>query len=254
MRSILRAFGFLSVLPLGRFAQFDTPQIPAMLAVFPITGACLGAALGLIWHFMLLVLDPRVAAALTVCAWEFLTRGLHLDGLADCADGLGGGYDPDARLRIMKDSRVGVFGSAAIFGTFLVKYSALTSLALKPGLEPGSAFDQVLLLALVFAAARFAMLCGMCGARYARPEGGLGRDFIASARLWTLAVGVVIPLVIAIFCGRERGLLALAASVIIAIVLRALFNLALSGQTGDTLGAMVESAEMTALATLAIHL
>lgn len=251
MRSLTRALGFLSIAPMGNLAHFETGQIPLMLAAFPLAGAILGAALGAFWHVLNLFLDAQLSAAITVCAWATLTRGFHLDGLADCADGLGGGFTPEARLKIMKDPHIGAFGTIAIVGVLLVKYSALTALPAHPlpfaFPEQGKLIRGVVWFALIVSAARFGMLCGMVGARYARADGGLGKDFFPAAKPWVLLAAAPVPLALALLCGRERGLIVVAVPVAIALLFRLLVNRMLRGLTGDTLGAMVELGELGAL-------
>src|SRR5207244_542235 len=94
---------------------------------FPVVGVVLGAALaagdrGLSWLF-----PPILAALLTLTAWKLLTGGLHLDGLADCLDGLMG-RDREHRLSIMRDSRIGVFGAVGLILILLLELTALAGL------------------------------------------------------------------------------------------------------------------------------
>ncbi|HEY3323265.1 MAG TPA: adenosylcobinamide-GDP ribazoletransferase [Planctomycetota bacterium] len=283
MRSVARSLAFLSVLPFGRLGHFESRDIPAMVAVFPLAGAVLGALLGLIFHGLLLTFQPAVACALTVCIWVGLTRSLHLDGLADCVDGLGGSYTREGRLKIMKDPHIGTFGVVAVVCALLLKYSALTVLANSAALSAtaaslaslegllGSLGDpsasgaapslpavlaqqatadlphRVLMLALVCSTARLSILIVSFRSTYARAEGGLGRDFVAAASAWSLAAGALIPLALAIAVGWVRGLPALAAGITSALAVRYLFTRALGGQTGDTLGASVELSEIAGL-------
>ena len=260
MRPLTRALGFLSVLPFGKLANFERGHLPAMLAAFPLAGAILGALLGAFWHVLLQVMDARPAAAVCVCAWAAMTRAFHLDGLADCADGLGGSYSPAGRLKIMKDPHIGVFGTAALFGAMLIKYSALESLAMgirAPliflGTDLGLAGRRMLLLALIFSASRLGLLCGACQAKYARAEGGLGKEFIDAVKPGVLLIGAVVPLALVFAWGFELGLCVLFAPLLVALLLRLLFGRALGGQTGDTLGATVELGEMAALLAVCLR-
>jgi adenosylcobinamide-GDP ribazoletransferase len=255
MRPLLRALGFLSVLPLGRLAHFEKENIPAALAAFPLAGALLGALLGLAWHGAAIIFPEHIAAAALVLAWVLLTRAFHLDGLADCADGLGGGYAQERRLQIMKDPHIGVFGAAAIMCALLLKAACL--LDLKP-LQPlvlmplcPVVLQRVLTLAMVLSAARFTVLIGACGARYARaPEPGLGREFIVAARVWVVLAGCLAPVMLAFVLGGAVAWVVLAGVVLAALLLRFVFARAIGGQTGDTLGATVEVGEAVALLIL----
>jgi len=254
MRSLARALGFLSVLPAGKLGEFETAHLPAMLAAFPLAGALIGALLGLIWCGLSMSLDASLAAALTVCFWVLLTRGLHLDGLADCADGLGGSYTPEGRLKIMKDPHVGVFGTAAIGMSLLIKYAALLSLAsreLSPIVHWNTPWSEVinrmLLLATIFSVSRFCVLCVSYRAHYARAGGGMGEQFIVAVHEWVLMAGVVVPACLSSLWGLERGARLFFCPVLAALLLRILFQRALNGQTGDTLGATVEAGEFAGL-------
>ena len=247
------------MLPLGRLAHFETRDIPAMLAAFPLAGAIMGACVGACWHGLLQVLPFDFATALTVCIWVLLTRALHLDGLADCADGLGGSYTREGRLKIMKDPHTGAFGVVAIVCVLLVKYAALHGYSVTDIFQfrrmrvqgEDELQRRVLLLAMVMCVSRFGILAAACGSDYARaPESGLGKDFIASARIWVLLAGSVVPLALGVFAFEKHGLIAVAAIFSTAMLLKFLFRRMLGGQTGDTLGATVEICEIVALALL----
>ena len=118
-------------MPLGSLAHFEVVNIPALLAMFPLAGLFLGGMLGVFWIGLLQIFGTQLSAALLVAAWALLTRGLHLDGLSDCADGIGGAYTAQRRLEIMKDPHVGVFGTVAIVCTLLLKYSLLSALTFR---------------------------------------------------------------------------------------------------------------------------
>src|SRR5262245_47697291 len=106
--------------------------------VFPLIGAAIGAAVALVQLALLKVgVPPLAAAALALGAGALLTGGLHEDGLADLADGFGGGRDKAAKLEIMRDSRLGTFGALALLVSFTAKVAVLAALpasVLLPGL------------------------------------------------------------------------------------------------------------------------
>jgi len=233
-----------------------------MLAAFPLAGALLGAVLGLLWRLFAGTFNPQMSAALVVAAWVLLTRGFHLDGLADCADGIGGSYTREGRLKIMKDPHIGAFGTIAIVCALLMKFAVLSSFALTVPHSPfawwsdntNSWSECMLFTALILSSARLGILVGACGAHYARdPESGLGRDFIAGARPWTLLGGAIVPLAMGAVWAGANGFIVVLAPVLTALFLRRLFQNKLGGQTGDTLGATVELGEIAAiLAAVAI--
>lgn len=90
---------------------------------FPVVGLCYGLSYSLI---ALLPLPPAVCASLVLAFAAWATRGFHYDGLMDTADGFGGGWTPERRLEIMKDSHVGSFGVLALAVVLLVQFSTLT--------------------------------------------------------------------------------------------------------------------------------
>ena len=97
-------------------------------AAFPVVGLLIGLMTSLMVLALQAVMPPLLLAAWACAFMTLITRGFHLDGLADLADGLGGGYTPARRLEIMKDSATGAFGSLALVLAILLKASAIYSL------------------------------------------------------------------------------------------------------------------------------
>jgi adenosylcobinamide-GDP ribazoletransferase len=163
-----------------------------------------------------------------------LTGGLHLDGLADCSDGLLASTTVERRLEIMKDPRLGTFGGIGLILVLLLKAAVLSSLT------PQSA------LGILFAAslARWCILpAGLLP--LARPS-GMGADFKAGFRNWFIAAGAVIPLAISTLLGA-RGLISLAAGLISAALVLRLAKSRINGITGDVFGMTVEVVEVISL-------
>src|SRR5262245_39999033 len=128
------SFGFLTRLPMP-VGLSSSPLSEAMRA-FPLVGAVVGGAAGLLLTGLAATGLPGLAASgRTLAAVALLTGGLHEDGLADMADGFGGGSDRESRLAIMRDSRIGTFGVMALFLGLFVKAACLA------GLAQGSATD-----------------------------------------------------------------------------------------------------------------
>ncbi|MCB5182097.1 adenosylcobinamide-GDP ribazoletransferase, partial [Streptomyces antimicrobicus] len=119
------AFGTLTVLPV-RLTRWDRPAARAGMLCAPVAGLVVGlAAAALGTALLLLDAGPLLAAVATVCVPAALTRGLHLDGLADTADGLGSGKPAEAALRIMKQSDIGPFGVLVLLLALLLQVAAL---------------------------------------------------------------------------------------------------------------------------------
>src|SRR3974390_2223771 len=98
--------------------------------VFPLVGAAIGAAIGVVFLALISVgIPPLAAAALALAVSALLTGALHEDGLGDVGDGFGGGRDRAAKLAIMRDSRLGTYGALTVLVAFVVKAAALEALA-----------------------------------------------------------------------------------------------------------------------------
>ncbi|NQW17068.1 MAG: adenosylcobinamide-GDP ribazoletransferase [Chloroflexi bacterium] len=128
MSSFIAAVRFLTVVPIGG-SRADNPRAVATSpAFFPIVGLAIGLALGVLDLGLAQVLPGNVGAAIVVAAMIAVTGALHLDGLADAADGLFGGKTAERRRAIMKDPAVGVFGASAVGAVLLIKWTAISEL------------------------------------------------------------------------------------------------------------------------------
>jgi adenosylcobinamide-GDP ribazoletransferase len=222
------ALEFLTVLRLRHAAAYDGPTLGVSLGWFPLVGLGIGALLAALdWVAGLALAPPAVAALLAACP-ALITRGLHLDGLADSADGLFGGHTPERRLAIMKDSRTGSFGATGIALVLLLQYAALLSLS-------GPARWAVLLL--VPALARAAMVVAVALFPYARPE-GLGRLYHAHARPGPLLAAAGTSALLALALLGAGGLVLWLVAGGLALLLGRFASARLGGLTGDIYGAV----------------
>ena len=221
------AFSFLTILPVGRIEEEITPEkLQRSAAFFPLVGWLIGLFLVcLAWISGWAGATPMISGVLLVIFDAFLTRGLHLDGVADFLDGLGGA-DREQRLSIMKDSTVGVFGVVGLVLSLFLKIFC-TAAILENVLFP-------LPIIIVPAAARWAMVLLAFAGRYPR-EAGTGHAFVGQIRKQDLAVGglVLLP---AFFFGLH-GIVTVAAALLPALWLHKKAKQALGGVTGDVLGA-----------------
>src|SRR5690348_17265076 len=127
-------FIFLTRLPLVHQTPIAKGVLSQALWTAPIVGVVIGlVGAGVYWLVQALHLPPWPAAALAVAATLIITGALHEDGLADVADGFGGGATPERKLEIMRDSRIGTFGVCALILSFMLRVGALTNLG-DPGL------------------------------------------------------------------------------------------------------------------------
>ena len=134
MTSLLTAFQFLTTFPAVIRRAFTAQELGRAVGFFPIVGLALGGVLYGLEVGLGLIFPAQVVAVFVLAAWLLLTRALHFDGFLDSCDGLFGGFTPERRLEIMRDSRVGAFGVAGGGLLLLAKYAAILSLPNLSGL------------------------------------------------------------------------------------------------------------------------
>jgi adenosylcobinamide-GDP ribazoletransferase len=208
---------------------------PRTLAWFPFAGAALGLVLGAVWWGAERVWPAAVAAAIVVAADLALTGLLHVDGLADSADGLLPHLDPARRLEVMAAPDVGAFGVAAVVAVLLLRWAALATTAPSP-----------LLLGGLWCASRTAMAVAARKVPYARP-GGLASAFLGGRTLSTALIGAVLATGLAFAGPGLAGIAAVAGVVAGAAGVVALARRRIGGFTGDVLGASGMVGETTGL-------
>jgi adenosylcobinamide-GDP ribazoletransferase len=230
---------FLTRLRYGPAMPVDGAAIAQAAWAFPIAGilvGLIGAVVYLLAHR--LGLPPWPSAALSVAATMAVTGCLHEDGLADTADGFGGGRTRELKLEIMRDSRIGAYGVCALVLSILLRVSALASLA-----------DTSLVMAALIAAhgaARATLPVFMYFVPPARHE-GLSASAGQPPRDSVIAAAVLGILIVALCLGP---LLAIAALILLVAVIALLAWLSLAqidGQTGDVLGAVEQISEIAIL-------
>ncbi|OLZ69273.1 adenosylcobinamide-GDP ribazoletransferase [Streptomyces sp. IMTB 2501] len=246
------AFGTLTVLPV-RVRRWDRGAARAGMLTAPVAGLVVGvcaAGLGLL--LLLLGAGPLLAAVGSVAVPAALTRGLHLDGLADTADGLGSGKPAEDALRIMKQSDIGPFGVITLVLVLLAQVAVLAQLY-------GDSWGRGALAAVVSAAAaRLALtLAARTGVPAARPE-GLGAAVAGVVPLpGALAMAAAVTIGAAAWgaalgpYGALRAAAAVPLSLATAELLLRRCVRRFGGVTGDVFGALEETAATAALVVLA---
>lgn len=199
----------------------------------------MGALAGTVAYIAAPTLGASVAGALAVAVLVVITGALHLDGLADCADGLGVRGDRQRRLAVMRDSAIGTFGALALLLWLVLVVESLADL------DRGQS-----LRALVVAAStgRWAALLHARLTRPARTD-GLGVSFAITAFALAIATATAVAVAV-LLLGARDGAAALVGALIAALLVTAWSRSALGGRTGDTLGASVTLAEVAVLLTL----
>ncbi|QFU75644.1 adenosylcobinamide-GDP ribazoletransferase [Halioglobus maricola] len=127
LRAIATAFSFLTRIPMPAFA-WSEQSFRQSTAYFPLVGLVIGALAAIVFCASLALWPQPIAAVIALGTAIALTGAFHEDGLADSADGLGGGWTVEDKLRIMKDSRIGTYGSAALFLALALKLAGLATI------------------------------------------------------------------------------------------------------------------------------
>ena len=240
MLGLVRAVRYLTIVPVR---EPDTPP-PAALGRaagwFPVVGAGIGLLLIAVNYWVSRRFPALLAALLTVTVWKIITGGLHLDGLADCLDGLGG-RTPEQRRAIMSDSRIGSFGAIGLILFLMIEIVALSGM-------DWNARWRTLLAAPAIARATPPLLARFFPA--ARGE-GQGAAFAAGVRRRGAIVAIVVAVVVAMLAFGASGLVALALALAVALLAARFLAARVGGITGDVLGAIVELAELTVVLTVA---
>lgn len=216
------ALTLLTVLPVGNAA----PSAAATLWFVPV-GALVGGVIVVLDMALSAVLPAIVVAPIDLLALALLTGGLHLDGLADSADGLFGGGDAARRLRIMREPAIGAFAVVAVVLVLLVDAAALASTP-----------ERATLLWLGAVCSRWTIAVAVSTVPYARSE-GLGTSYRGTSGRVRAVVATVTAAVLALPFGII-GAAAMAVAAGLAVLVAARAMRALGGLTGDVYGAMVE--------------
>ena len=228
-------------LPFARCLRW-APLAGIVVGLFGAAALAAAVALGL---------PPTVGVLLAVLASALVSGGLHEDGLADCADGFGGGATPARKLEIMRDSRIGAYGALAIVFALALRVAALTGLADRGG--PGLAAAGLLAAA---AASRGLGLMPMALLQPARSDGlghGAGRlpdGVFSTAAALALVLGLAVPAWSGV--PLPRAALALGLATLAAAATTSLARRQIGGVTGDVAGACQQLCEVTLLLGLLI--
>jgi adenosylcobinamide-GDP ribazoletransferase len=247
MNGFRLALGFLTIVP-ARVGATRPGDLGRAAGWFPLVGLLLGILLSAAQWLLQRLFPPALAGGLVVALWAALTGGLHLDGLADCGDGLLAAATPQRRLEIMHDPRMGAFGGLAL-GLFLILkvlavggLPAMALLSFQPNTLQPVAWLPFGPLVVATVCARWLIL--PLGRQPGARPGGLGADFALGLQpAGMIAAGVVMAVVMVL--GGLRALVAVAAAHAVAWLILGVARRRLGGVTGDILGLAVELSELT---------
>jgi len=237
------AFAFLTRLPVARSDAIAPGDLSRALWAAPLVGVAVGAIGGAVYAFaQTLHVTSVMAATLAVAATILVTGALHEDGLADVADGFGGGATREQKLEIMRDSRIGSYGVLALILSLVLRIGALTDIG-----------DSVLVAIALIAAHAGARTCLPLLMRLvptARDDGLSAHAGLPPSA--TSLAAVLIGAAIILAClGLLSGLAALLLLAMAVAFMAWLCWRQIQGQTGDVLGALEQSAEVIVLVVAA---
>jgi adenosylcobinamide-GDP ribazoletransferase len=237
IRPFFSALRFLTPVPVPGSWAGGERELSRSLWFFPIVGLLIGGVVAAACFGLDQILPPLAGSAIVVCLLIAASRGLHMDGLADTADGLLSSRPREQMLTIMRDSHTGAMGVVAVVCVIVVKTALLTSIT-----PEGSRWKIALLMPL---AGRCVQVVTMAAFSYAREGGGLATAFVISgARRLALPAWASVVL----FAGGwllegTEGLVAAGASIVSGFAVGLYCHRQIGGYTGDTLGATNELVE-----------
>ena len=236
VRAGLAAVAFLTRIPVGRLAPLDARDVARGAVLFPLVGAAVGGAAGVLADLLVPGVPGLVAGALAVGLAALVTGAMHLDALADMLDALGGATRERA-LEIMRDHSIGAFGAVGLCVVCLVNASAIGALAVQ---------NEAWLAGLVAGAVGRAAILPLARA-LPSARAGEGQGRVLEGVGWAgVGAGVGVAIALAVAAGAP-GVAAAAAAALTAIVLLLFYRAWLGGVTGDCLGATAALCETAAL-------
>jgi len=242
---LITAVRTLSVFPIpGR----DANSMASALPWFPVVGAILGGSVYAVTYLVnrFLIPDwPEAVALITVAAGATITRGFHLDGLADWADSFGAMNNRKRMLEIMKDSRIGTFGVLALILVLLAKWIAVTRLI---------HHHACIGIVAAYILSRTSQVGLTTSLPYARPEGGTAEAFVSQAKPIHRWISLLTAAIFIWLLFNGSGLILLLVGEITRIAFGYHCRRRFGGVTGDLLGACSEIVETVVLFRLASQL
>jgi adenosylcobinamide-GDP ribazoletransferase len=239
----LAAVMFLTRLRVGRFHEFRDEDAASSTIYFPVVGALVGLAGGLALLISGVVpsfLAVLISMLVTIC----LTGALHEDGLADCADGLVGGQNPERRLEIMKDSRIGAYGALALW------FSLTAKLILVHALLAANLVLAIETTVIAHCIGRTATVVLLASLPYVRVEYSKSSRFGNKVTPRQVAVVLVVAVVLSLLLLGVQGMLCLMAALVVTLICGLYFKSQIGGITGDCLGAANQLVELSAYLSL----
>ncbi len=237
------AFMLLTRVPMGRMAE--APPLAACVWAYPVAGAVVGALAGLVFSLMAQAgLPPFAAGLIAIGAAVLLTGAMHEDGLADLADGFGGGRTKERKLEIMRDSRIGSYGVIALVLALGLRAELLAAL------PPAGMAARLAALGALSRALPPVVMLALPPAR----ADGLGRAAGGAVALGPVLAGVALAVGLAMLLGISGVIKLFAVMALVAALVAGLAKRQIGGFTGDVLGAVQILSEIAGLCILTANI
>jgi adenosylcobinamide-GDP ribazoletransferase len=233
LRELLAAVQFLTRVPVPSY-RFEPGMAMSSAKLYPIVGALVGLGAVAIHWLLRAHLPATVVAGAVLVYFVALTGGMHEDGLADACDGLGAGGARQRMLDIMRDSRIGSYGTLAIVFSVLARWVLLSAIA------PGRWSAYVLCAQVLCRWTALPLAAFLPSAR----KDGLGEKLAHKVSMGALAVASILAIAIVGFALRLQMFVPLAAVVAVTLASGAVYRMKLGGITGDCFGATNQLAEI----------
>lgn len=234
MKPFLAAVRFLTIVPLPASGDNDESHLIRSVPYFPLVGLLIGLCVATVDLALTHFLPPLLAGAFVVIVLIVVSGGLHIDGLADTADGFFSSRPREQVLEIMRDSRTGPMGVTALVCVITVKIVAVGSIPVE------GRWSGILMMPL---AGRCALVIMLTLLPYAREEGGLATIFQRNRSLLHAVWAVGVLVLVGWLSAGTEGLMMAAVSIAGTLFLSFLMYARIGGLTGDTLGATCELVE-----------
>lgn len=243
LRLFFTALMFLTRIPVPSFADHAPEYLQKSSRYFPIVGMIVGALCAAVLLIFQRFLSLELSLLFSMIAGLFITGAFHEDGFADVCDGFGGGWTKDRILEIMKDSRLGTYGTAGLVGMMATKFLILRDLLHSFHLSDNTIVFFVLVAA--HALSRTMAVLSIQYFPYVRMDDTSKSKPSASAKLSrpALAFAVLTPLAVFLFL-PVYFLLSIPVALLVTLLMNRYFKKWIGGHTGDCLGAVQQVTEV----------
>ena len=234
IRDMATAFQFLTRLPLGRL-PYHPDALSRSAKYFPLVGLFVGILGSIVYLWLVRHLPPAIAALLTLAFFVLATGALHEDGLADVADAFGGGWNREQILAILKDSRIGTFGTLALVVSVGLRVLLLANL-------PLNRFAAYVISGQVLC--RWTALPIGYALSPARESSGQGARIAREISIGSLAIGSVLTAILVAYALRWAVWSPIISTLIVTIASGFYYRRRIGGVTGDCFGATNQLTEI----------